>query len=73
MARLGATVTGIDASEKNINIASLHSKKSGLKINYLNTSPENFEVADASTRELQKISRCVREPDGAPCEQTDEG
>jgi len=46
MARLGATVTGIDASEKNINIASLHSKKSGLKINYLNTSPENFEVAD---------------------------
>ena len=46
MARLGATVTGIDASEKNINIANLHSKKSGLKINYLNTSPENFEVTD---------------------------
>ena len=46
MARLGAIVTGIDASDKNINIASLHSKKSGLKINYLNTSPENFEVAD---------------------------
>ena len=31
MARLGAKVTGIDASEKNINIAKLHSKKSGLK------------------------------------------
>ena len=46
MARLGATVTGIDASEKNINIANLHSKKGGLKINYLNTSPENFEVTD---------------------------
>ena len=46
MARLGATVTGIDASEKNINIANLHSKKSGLKINYFNTSPENFEVTD---------------------------
>ena len=27
MARLGATVTGIDASEKNIKVASLHSKK----------------------------------------------
>ena len=27
MARLGADVTGIDASEKNIRIASLHSKK----------------------------------------------
>ena len=46
MARLGATVTGIDASEKNINIANLHSKKGGLKINYFNTSPENFEVTD---------------------------
>ena len=43
MARLGAKVTGIDASEKNINIAKLHSEKSGLKINYLNASPENLE------------------------------
>ena len=43
MARLGANVTGIDASEKNINIASMHSKKSKLKINYLNTSPENLK------------------------------
>jgi 2-polyprenyl-6-hydroxyphenyl methylase/3-demethylubiquinone-9 3-methyltransferase len=42
MARLGGIVTGIDASEKNINVANLHSKKSGLKINYLNTSPENL-------------------------------
>ena len=43
MARLGANVTGIDASEKNINIAKLHSKKNGLKINYINTSPENLK------------------------------
>ena len=43
MSRLGAKVTGIDASEKNINIAKLHSKKNGLKINYLNASPENLE------------------------------
>ena len=42
MARLGANVTGIDASEKNINVAKLHSAKNGLKINYLNTSPENL-------------------------------
>ena len=42
MARLGAKVTGIDASKKNIDIASLHSKKSGLKINYINASPENL-------------------------------
>jgi 2-polyprenyl-6-hydroxyphenyl methylase/3-demethylubiquinone-9 3-methyltransferase len=43
MARLGANVTGIDASEKNINIAQLHAKKSGLKINYFNASPETLK------------------------------
>ena len=43
MSRLGANVTGIDASEKNIRIAKLHSKKSDLRINYFNTSPENFK------------------------------
>ena len=42
MARLGAKVTGIDASEKNINIAKLHSKRNGLKIDYLKNSPENL-------------------------------
>ena len=49
MARLGGSITGIDASEKNIKIAKLHSKKSNLKINYLNNSPEqlsNFEKFD---------------------------
>ncbi len=43
MARLGANVTGIDASEKNINIAKLHSEKNNLKIRYLNTSPEKLD------------------------------
>ena len=42
LARLGAKVTGIDASAKNINVAKLHSKKSKLQINYQNTSPENL-------------------------------
>jgi len=42
MARLGATVTGIDASNKNIEVAKLHSKKSNLKIRYLNKSPEQL-------------------------------
>ncbi len=42
MSRLGADVTGIDASLKNIKIAKTHSEKNDLKINYLNTSPENF-------------------------------
>ena len=43
MARLGAKVTGIDASEKNINVAKLHSKNNGLNIDYQNTSPENLK------------------------------
>ncbi len=43
MARLGARVTGIDASEKNIKVAKLHSEKSELNIDYINTSPENFD------------------------------
>ncbi len=42
LSRLGAEVTGIDASEKNIKIASLHAKKNNLKIRYLNLSPEKF-------------------------------
>ena len=40
MARLGAKVTGIDASEKNIKVAKIHSKENNLEINYLNCSPE---------------------------------
>ena len=42
MAYLGGSVTGIDAAEKNIKVASVHSKKSKLKINYLNKSPEQL-------------------------------
>ena len=43
MARLGADVTGIDASEKNIKIAQIHSKENNLKINYINSSPERLK------------------------------
>jgi 2-polyprenyl-6-hydroxyphenyl methylase/3-demethylubiquinone-9 3-methyltransferase len=44
MTRLGANVTGIDASNKNINIAKLHAKKNQLKINYLCSSPEKLKI-----------------------------
>jgi len=44
MTRLGANVTGIDASSKNINIAKLHAKKNRLKINYLCSSPEKLKI-----------------------------
>ena len=42
MKRLGAEVVGIDASEKNIQVAKLHAKKNNLDIDYFCTSPENF-------------------------------
>ena len=44
MSRMGANVTGIDASDKNIKIAKVHSKKNKLKINYLCSSPEKLKV-----------------------------
>ena len=46
MCRLGATVTGIDASDKNISVAKIHSQKTNLKINYFCSSPEKFEIKD---------------------------
>ena len=42
MCRLGAEVTGIDASLKNINVAKTHAYKNELKIEYLNKSPEQM-------------------------------
>jgi 2-polyprenyl-6-hydroxyphenyl methylase/3-demethylubiquinone-9 3-methyltransferase len=44
MTRLGANVTGIDASNKNINIAKHHAKKNKLKINYIYSSPEKLKI-----------------------------
>ena len=44
MRRLGAKVTGIDATRKNINIAKIHAKKNKLKINYLTASPEKLKI-----------------------------
>ncbi len=44
MSRLGAEVFGMDASERNIEVAKIHAKKSGLKIKYLCSSPEKFKT-----------------------------
>ena len=44
MCRLGAEVTAIDASVKNIAVAKLHAKKNNLKINYICTSPEKLKT-----------------------------
>lgn len=42
MARLGATMVGIDAGEKNIEIAKIHALQSELDIDYRNVLPEDL-------------------------------
>ena len=37
-------MTGIDASDKNIKIAKIHSQKNGLSIDYKNKSPEKLRL-----------------------------
>tara|TARA_B110000196_G_scaffold276381_1_gene254318 strand:+ start:1190 stop:1912 length:723 start_codon:yes stop_codon:yes gene_type:complete len=44
MTRLGANVTAIDASKKNIDIAKYHAKKNKLKIDYICASPETLKI-----------------------------
>ena len=44
--RLGANITGIDASKKNIEVAKLHSKEMNLNIKYIHEPPENLKFKD---------------------------
>ena len=44
MCRLGADVTAIDASKKNIDVAKLHAKKNNLNIDYICSSPEKLKI-----------------------------
>ncbi len=46
LARLGADITGIDASEKNIQAAKIHAKKNNIKINYIHGSPEQLNLKE---------------------------
>ena len=42
MRRMGATMTGIDAGKKNIDVARLHAEQSGLSIDYHHRLPEDL-------------------------------
>ena len=42
--RLGAKMTGIDASNNNIEVAKLHAKEMGLNIEYILSSPEKINL-----------------------------
>lgn len=48
MARLGATVVGADAAERNIPVARIHAEQSGLTIDYRHTTAE--AIADSGER-----------------------
>lgn len=73
MARLGANVTGIDASERNIQVASIHAENSGLGIHYRSATVEqlvkegktfdvilNTEVIEHVATPEQFISDCCK-------------
>jgi 2-polyprenyl-6-hydroxyphenyl methylase / 3-demethylubiquinone-9 3-methyltransferase len=47
LARLGASVTGIDASEKNIRIASLHAEQCGVTVDYRCQDIESLAASGA--------------------------
>ena len=49
MARLGATVTGIDLSEKPLRVAQLHLLESGLDVEYLGISAEEMAEKNPGT------------------------
>ena len=44
LSKLGASITGIDPSKDNIEVAKLHSKKMNLNINYIRCSPESLDL-----------------------------
>lgn len=47
LARMGANVTGIDAAEKNISIASLHAEQMGVTVDYRHTTAEALAASGA--------------------------
>ena len=44
LSKLGATITGIDPSNNNIEVAKLHSKEMNLNIKYICCAPENLKI-----------------------------
>ena len=71
MARLGATVVGADAAERNIPVAQLHAEQSGLQIDYRHTTAEalaadgeefdavlNMEVVEHVADPLAYLTAC---------------
>jgi 2-polyprenyl-6-hydroxyphenyl methylase/3-demethylubiquinone-9 3-methyltransferase len=52
MARKGATVTGIDLSQKALNVAELHSLESGIELNYELVSAEDMAAREPASYDV---------------------
>jgi 2-polyprenyl-6-hydroxyphenyl methylase/3-demethylubiquinone-9 3-methyltransferase len=65
LARLGATVTGIDAAERNIRIATLHAEQSGVAVTYQTTTSEAL-AAQGQTYDLVLNMEVVEHVDNVP-------
>jgi len=65
LARLGATVTGIDAAERNITIARLHAEQSGVSVDYQVTTSEAL-AALGQTFDLVLNMEVVEHVDNVP-------
>ncbi|CAN5237692.1 bifunctional 2-polyprenyl-6-hydroxyphenol methylase/3-demethylubiquinol 3-O-methyltransferase UbiG [soil metagenome] len=62
LARLGATVTGVDATPENIAVAGAHAAKSGLSIDYRTGSVEALEDAPFDLVTCMEVIEHVEEP-----------
>lgn len=65
LTRLGAEVTGIDAGEKNINVAKLHANRSSLDIIYRNILPEDAVAEQLSFDVVLNLEVIEHVPDPA--------
>lgn len=62
LARLGASVTGLDAAAENIAVASAHAAQSGLAINYRTGSVENLDGATFDLVTSMEVIEHVTDP-----------
>ena len=65
LARLGATVTGVDAAERNITIAKLHAEQSGVSVDYRATTSEAL-VAEGKKYDMVLNMEVVEHVDNVP-------
>jgi 2-polyprenyl-6-hydroxyphenyl methylase/3-demethylubiquinone-9 3-methyltransferase len=65
LARLGATVTGIDVAERNVAVARLHAEQSGLTIDYRMTTAEAL-AATGATFDIVLNMEVVEHVDNVP-------